>query len=55
MTNAPSTTPSRGPGWVTMCAAQPMAAPGARLIILVFHPGEKRRHTRMPMLRAAVQ
>ncbi|MFE3523943.1 helix-turn-helix domain-containing protein [Streptomyces sp. NPDC059161] len=41
-----------GPGWVTMCAAQPMAAPGARMIILVFHAGEKRRHTRTPMLRA---
>ncbi|WP_392838710.1 XRE family transcriptional regulator [Streptomyces sp. LN500] len=41
-----------GPGWVTMCAAQPMAAPGARLIVLVFHPGEKRTHMRTPMLHA---
>lgn len=41
-----------GPGWVTMCAAQPMTAPGARLIVLVFHPGEKRAHMRTPMLRA---
>lgn len=41
-----------GPGWVTMCAAQPMTAPGARMIILVFHPGTKRAHTRTPMLRA---
>ncbi|MEU5435995.1 helix-turn-helix domain-containing protein [Streptomyces sp. NPDC020719] len=41
-----------GPGWVTMCAAQPMAAPGARMIILVFHPGDRRRHARTPMLRA---
>uniref|UniRef100_UPI002F91961D MmyB family transcriptional regulator n=1 Tax=Streptomyces melanogenes TaxID=67326 RepID=UPI002F91961D len=41
-----------GPGWVTLCAAQPMAAPGARMMILVFHPGERRRHPRTPMLRA---
>ncbi|MGH4034960.1 helix-turn-helix domain-containing protein [Actinomycetota bacterium Odt1-20B] len=41
-----------GPGWVTMCAAQPMTAPGARLIILVFHPGTQRAHLRAPMLRA---
>ena len=41
-----------GPGWVTMCAAQPMTAPGARLIVLVFHPGEKRAHMRTPTLRA---
>lgn len=42
-----------GPGWVTMCAAQPMAAPGARLIVLIFHAGEKRAHARTPVLRAA--
>lgn len=41
-----------GPGWVTLCAAQPMTAPGARLIILVFHPGQHRAHTRTPMLRS---
>lgn len=41
-----------GPGWVTMCAAQPMTAPGARLIVLVFHPGERRAHTRTPILRS---
>ncbi|MEU3260991.1 XRE family transcriptional regulator [Streptomyces albidoflavus] len=41
-----------GDGWVTMCAAQPMAAPGARLVILVFHPGPERAHARTPMLRA---
>lgn len=41
-----------GPGWVTMCAAQPLTAPGARLMILVFHPGARRAHTRAPMLRA---
>ncbi|MFF6931530.1 helix-turn-helix transcriptional regulator [Streptomyces californicus] len=41
-----------GPGWVTMCAAQPMTAPGARLIVLVFHAGESRAHARTPVLRA---
>ncbi|WP_331746792.1 helix-turn-helix transcriptional regulator (plasmid) [Streptomyces sp. NBC_00873] len=41
-----------GPGWVTMCAAEPMTAPGARLIVLVFHPGSRRAHLRTPMLRA---
>lgn len=41
-----------GPGWVTMCAAQPMTAPGARLIVLVFHPGKRRAHIRTHMLRA---
>ncbi|MEU1327202.1 helix-turn-helix transcriptional regulator [Streptomyces microflavus] len=41
-----------GPGWVTMCAAQPMAAPGARLIVLIFHAGEQRAHARTPALRA---
>ncbi|AYA20185.1 XRE family transcriptional regulator [Streptomyces alfalfae] len=44
--------PAQGPGWVTMCTAQPMTAPGARLMILVFHPGEFRSHQRVPMLRA---
>lgn len=43
----------KGPGWVTMCAAQPMAAPGSRLIILVFRPGEQRMHPRPPLLRAS--
>ncbi|WP_329047077.1 helix-turn-helix domain-containing protein [Streptomyces sp. NBC_01422] len=42
----------QGPGWVTMCAAQPMTAPGARLIVLVFHAGESRAHTRTPVLRS---
>ncbi|MFE1955873.1 helix-turn-helix domain-containing protein [Streptomyces sp. NPDC059524] len=41
----------RGPGWVTTCAAQPLTAPGARLIILVFHPGSRRSHLRAPYLR----
>lgn len=43
---------SDGPGWVTMCAAQPMTAPGARLIVLVFHPGARRAHSRVPVLHA---
>lgn len=41
-----------GPGWVTMCAAQPLTAPGSRLIILIYHPGQRRAHARTPMLRA---
>ncbi|GAA2770476.1 hypothetical protein XF35_40875 [Streptomyces platensis subsp. clarensis] len=41
-----------GPGHVTMCAAQPMTAPGARLIILIYHPGARKAHTRVPVLRA---
>ncbi|MFJ4923773.1 helix-turn-helix domain-containing protein [Streptomyces sp. NPDC088725] len=41
-----------GAGWVTMCAAQPLTAPGARLIILVFHAGASRAHARTAMLRA---
>ncbi|MFB7867308.1 helix-turn-helix transcriptional regulator [Streptomyces sp. NPDC056069] len=41
-----------GPGHVTMCAAQPMTAPGARLIILIYHPGQEKKHSRVPMLRA---
>ncbi|MBO1330557.1 helix-turn-helix domain-containing protein [Streptomyces sp. VRA16 Mangrove soil] len=41
-----------GPGWATMCAAQPLTTPGARLMILVFHPGAREAHPRMPALRA---
>ncbi|MFF5336523.1 helix-turn-helix transcriptional regulator [Streptomyces sp. NPDC013181] len=41
-----------GPGWVTMCAAQPMTAPGARLIVLLFHAGARRAHASTPVLRA---
>ncbi|WSF22089.1 helix-turn-helix transcriptional regulator (plasmid) [Streptomyces sp. NBC_01353] len=41
-----------GPGHVTMCAAEPMTAPGARLIVLLWHPGAKKQHVRVPMLRA---
>ncbi|MFF3493047.1 helix-turn-helix domain-containing protein [Streptomyces sp. NPDC002795] len=41
-----------GPGWVTTCAAQPLTAPGTRLIILVFNPGSRRAHLRAPYLRA---
>ncbi|PRH77361.1 transcriptional regulator [Streptomyces solincola] len=42
-----------GPGWVTMCAAQPLAAPGSRLVLMSFEPGP-RRHSgvRAPALRA---
>ncbi|QEV16372.1 helix-turn-helix domain-containing protein [Streptomyces alboniger] len=41
-----------GLGWVSICAAQPMTAPGSRLFILIYHPGMERRHSRAPMLRA---
>jgi hypothetical protein len=41
-----------GPGWVTMCASQPMTAPGARHITLIYHPGEQRAHTRTPVLQS---
>lgn len=42
----------KGEGWVAMCVAQPMTAPGARLFILVFHEGALREHPRTPMLRS---
>lgn len=41
-----------GPGWVTMCVAQPMAAPGSRFMILIFRPGPRRSTQRPPMLQA---
>lgn len=40
----------KGPGWLRMCAAQPLASPGARLLILMYQPGD--RHTRSPAMRA---
>ncbi|MET9646950.1 helix-turn-helix domain-containing protein [Streptomyces syringium] len=39
-----------GPGWVSLCTAEPLASPRARLMILVFHRGERR--PRQPMLHA---
>lgn len=42
----------QGPGWVSICAAQPMAAPGSRLFILIFKAGAQRNHTRTRVLRA---
>ncbi|GAA3395101.1 XRE family transcriptional regulator [Streptomyces roseoviridis] len=42
-----------GPGHVSICAAQPLTAPGARLIIMLFRPGPRKSHPRVPMLRAA--
>ncbi|WEO95505.1 helix-turn-helix domain-containing protein [Streptomyces sp. FXJ1.172] len=41
-----------GPGWVTMCVAQPLAAPGSRFMILIFRPGPRRSSPRPPMLQA---
>ncbi|MFI0977257.1 XRE family transcriptional regulator [Streptomyces sp. NPDC021093] len=43
--------PELGRGWVTMCAAQPMSAPGARIIVLVYRPGAEQAG-RLPALRA---
>lgn len=42
----------QGPGHVTICAAQPLTAPGSRLIIMLFRPGRQKAHERTPMLRA---
>ncbi|WP_370413053.1 helix-turn-helix domain-containing protein [Streptomyces fradiae] len=41
-----------GPGHVTICAAQPLTAPGSRLIIMLFRPGPEKSHVSTPMLRA---
>ncbi|MEU6487463.1 helix-turn-helix domain-containing protein [Streptomyces sp. NPDC046887] len=42
-----------GPGWVTMCAAQPLASPGSRLVLMHFEPGARRGPARLPALRSA--
>ncbi len=44
--------PVRGPGWVSLCSAEPLASPRARLMVLVFRPGDRSGPTRRPMLRA---
>jgi hypothetical protein len=41
-----------GPGWVTMCVGQPLAAPGSRFMILVFRPGPRPTVSRPRMLKA---
>lgn len=41
-----------GPGWVHLCPAEPMASRGARLMIIVFHPGEERPNCPEGSLRA---
>ncbi|CAL9667913.1 hypothetical protein SUDANB145_07257 (plasmid) [Streptomyces sp. enrichment culture] len=43
---------TEGDGWVTMCVAQPLAAPGSRFMILIFQPGPRHTTTRPPMLQA---
>lgn len=43
----------RGAGWVQVCAAQPMSAPRARLLILPFRAGERPGGGRVPPLRAS--
>ncbi|MFI7005121.1 helix-turn-helix domain-containing protein [Streptomyces sp. NPDC050145] len=42
----------KGPGWVSICAAQPMTAPGSRMFILLFRPGPERSVPTPPNLRA---
>ena len=44
--------PALGPGWASICASEPLAAPLSRLMIIMFEPGE-RPHTRLPHLKAA--
>jgi transcriptional regulator with XRE-family HTH domain len=44
--------PVHGMGWASICAAEPLASPHARLMILMYQPGE-RPHTRLSHLRAA--
>ncbi|QKW31483.1 helix-turn-helix domain-containing protein (plasmid) [Streptomyces seoulensis] len=41
-----------GPGWVTMCVAQPLSAHGARLMILLYRAGPRRTGPRPGMLKA---
>ena len=43
--------PLHGPGWASICASEPLAAPMARLMIIMYQPGE-RPHIRLPHLRA---
>jgi hypothetical protein len=43
--------PSKGPGWVTMCTAEPLTARGAQLMILLFNM-ERQVSADAPMLRA---
>ncbi|MCQ4206061.1 MmyB family transcriptional regulator [Streptomyces longispororuber] len=42
----------KGPGWASICAAQPMTAPGSRMFIILFRPGADRPGPSRPMLRA---
>ncbi|MFJ8677276.1 XRE family transcriptional regulator [Streptomyces sp. NPDC093589] len=44
--------PVHGLGWASICAAEPLASPLARLMIIMYQPGE-RPHARLPHLRAA--
>lgn len=42
----------KGPGWVSLCGAQPLASPRARLMVLVFHPGDRPSPACRPTLHA---
>ncbi|MFF9003609.1 XRE family transcriptional regulator [Streptomyces achromogenes] len=41
-----------GPGWVTMCVAEPLTAHGSRFMILLFRPGPRQKAARSPMIKA---
>lgn len=41
-----------GAGWVTMCVAEPLTAPGSRFMILVFRPGPRRTVAQSRMIQA---
>jgi hypothetical protein len=43
--------PLYGPGWASICAAEPLASPLARLMIILYQPGDQ-PHARLPHLRA---
>ncbi|WP_051766077.1 helix-turn-helix transcriptional regulator [Streptomyces sp. NRRL F-5135] len=38
-----------GPGWVTMCSAQPEGSTGSRLMILLYQPGARRPRPQTPL------
>lgn len=43
--------PIHGPGWASICAAEPLASPLSRLMIIMYRPGG-RPHVRLPHLKA---
>lgn len=45
--------PVHGPGWASICAAEPLSSPNARLMIVMFEPGAEPSTRRLPYLKAA--